>query len=66
MIDFCINAYNNKQKELIYKAYVTEALRGMCKMNVSYIDLINTQKEPEEERSAEEIKTSIKDGLNNL
>ena len=44
-------------QETTYRIYVTEALRGLANMNVSYIELIKPA--AVETRSSEEIVTSI-------
>lgn len=64
MLDFCVNEYNKKQEELVYKIYITDSIRAYLDIDVRFYDLIS--REPKEERSADEIINSLKDGLSNL
>lgn len=58
-----VNArYENNQRDLAYRFYVTDALKIIGGLNVHYSDFFK----PEEKRSADEIINKIKDGLNKI
>lgn len=67
MIDHCISAFSEYEKEKTYCIYVTDSLQalvnssGRAVISSRWIDLITPKKV--ETRSAEEIKQSIIDGL---
>lgn len=58
---------HKESQKLLYQAYVTDALMAISQRNQAinkrYIDIIN-QASNEETRSAEDIKTDLKDRLN--
>lgn len=65
-----MNSYKERENEKLFKVYVTDAFNIMLGLGVRYRDVMldtkREQVEEKEERSAEEIKNSIKDGLNRL
>lgn len=73
MIDHCVSAFSKRQKEKIYKIYVTDALKTISEntaggqnraaMTKRWIDLIEP-KVITETRSAEEIISDFKSRLN--
>lgn len=62
MIDHCIAAFKKSQEEKLYRMYVTDALKEAHKLNIRYEDLLK----PPEVRTAEEIISNIKGGLERL
>ena len=76
MIEHCISAFSKRQEELVWKVYVTDALKVIATntaggetratMSKRWIDLIdvNAKDEPEETRSADEIISDFKARLN--
>ena len=71
VIDFCISSFKQRQKDLIYKIYVTDALKAIVfnsghmdksiELNKRFYELINPQKE--DTRTPEEIIAHIKKKL---
>ena len=67
MIEYCVSAFSQYQKELLYKVYVTDTLRhineavsridGGAYMSKRYYDIINPTQE--EELSGDEIAMDI-------
>ena len=65
MIDHCIKLYTIAQRQEIYKIYVSDALRiiaentakfaGGSYIKKRYIDLIESKKQKEDKRTAQEI-----------
>lgn len=72
VVEHCISAFNEKQKEETYRLYVAEILRGIGKQvgvsfSMSYTELIKSMKpQKEETRTADEIIGGIKDKLRRL
>lgn len=73
MIDYCVSAFSKRQKEKIYKTYLTDALKVIAEntaggnkrstMTKRWIDLV----EPpmvKETRSADDIISDFKNRLN--
>ena len=65
VIEYCIAAFNRLQEEKLYRIYVTDALKVIGGLNVRYCDLISASV-PREERSGEEIITSLSEKLNEI
>ena len=73
MIDHCVSAFSKKQKERLYKIYVTDALKLISEntfggnkraaMSKRWIDIVEA-KVIKETRSAEEIISDFKSRLN--
>lgn len=67
VVEHCISAFNEKQKEETYRLYVTEILRGIGKQvgvsfSMSYTELIESMKpQKEETRTADEVIDDIKE-----
>lgn len=59
LTEYVADAYTQDEKEMIYRVYVTEAIKHYLHMNMGYWELINGKNDEEEERSAEEIKLSF-------
>lgn len=75
MIDHCISLFKKRQQELLYKVYITDALKaisentsrkdgGVC-MQKRYADMINEfyEKAPAEEKTAEGVIEKIRSKL---
>ena len=58
MIDHCVSAFNCRQEEKLYRAYVTDALGIIVGANERWINQIAIEKE--HPKSAEEIKNDIR------
>lgn len=56
--------YKEKQRELAYRIYVTDALKAFGGLNRRYYDVIDVK--PQETRTAEEIKDNIRHKLTAL
>ena len=56
--------YNEKQRELAYRIYVTDALKAFGGLNRRYYDVIDVK--PQETRTAEEITDNIRHKLTAL
>lgn len=78
MVDHCVAAFQNKQKDRLYQIYITDALKAIAENTANlaggkspqlrYIEVIddmeNTDKKPE--KTAEEIIDNMKNKLANL
>lgn len=62
---YVISRFRESEREEAYRIYVTKGIEILARMNIPYTDLIKPQ-EQKEERSSEEIISSIKQGLNAL
>lgn len=54
--------YNENQRELAYRIYVTDSLKSYLGLNIRYADIFS----PEETRTAEEVIDGVKDKLRQL
>lgn len=73
MIDHCVSAFSKKQKEKVYKTYLTDALKVIAEntaggnqrqtMTKRWIDLVEPPK-IKDTRSADEIISDFKNRLN--
>lgn len=54
--------YNENQRELAYRIYITDSLKAYLGLNIRYADLFT----PEETRTAEEVIDGVKDKLRQL
>lgn len=73
-MDHCISLFTKKKEELLYKIYVTDALKaisentsrkgGVC-MQKRFADMVNThhEKAPAEEKTAEGVIENIRSKL---
>ena len=73
MTDYCIASIRKYQKEMEYRAYITDMMRLILQSQQTqpldiprYIDLVEPQKETQPERTADEIISSISDKLAKL
>lgn len=64
LTEYVADAYTQDEKEMIYRVYVTEAIKNYLHLGMGYWELINGKSDEEEERSAEEIKLSFINRLN--
>lgn len=54
--------YNENQRELAYRIYITDSLKFYLGLNIRYADIFA----PEETRTAEEVIDGVKDKLRQL
>lgn len=76
MIDHCVGFFQRKQEEKKYRIYITDALKvltentakifGGATMKMRYAELIDTEPQKEEKRTADEVVDSIKEKLEKL
>ena len=71
MVEYCAAKYVERQRDLLYRMYITDAIKARYDLNVRYYDLAfpdlqQEETEEEAERKAEEIKNRIKNGVNRL
>ena len=59
---YVLARFDQESKDRAYRFYVTDALKGAFGLNARYADIYK----PEETRTADEIKNSIKEKLRNL
>ena len=65
LTEYVADAYTQDEKEMIYRVYITEAIKHRMGLNMGYWELINGESNvKEDERSAEEIKLSFINRLN--
>ena len=57
IINHCLNHHNLYLRDLIFRSYVTDCLKAICKAYDSprYVDMINIKQGKEETRTPEEI-----------
>lgn len=53
----------NESRDLAYRIYITEGIKALANINMSYTDLIARSKKVKENRTPEEIIGNIKNGL---
>lgn len=64
LVEYVAAMYVEYEKDMIYRVYITEAIKNYMRLNMGYWELINKRNEKEETRSAEEIKQSFMERLN--
>ena len=57
---------DEKENELVYRIFLTDALRSLAGFNSRYVDFIDLGEREKETRSPEEIIASISDKISNL
>lgn len=64
VIESCISALNSKHEEMMFRVYVTDALRALCRSNgARYFDLISRKADT---RQDAEVVNDIKDKMRGL
>lgn len=76
MIDHCVGFFQRRQEEKQYRIYITDALKvltentakmfGGATIKMRYAELIDTEPQKEETRTADEVVDSIKEKLEKL
>ena len=55
-----------ESRDLAYRIYITEGIKALANINMSYTDLIARSKKVKENRTPEEIIGNIKNGLSKI
>lgn len=58
-MNYLIALYQKEQEEMLYKVYVTETLKILSGVTVSYTDLLEHRKKPKDNRSGSEIAADV-------
>lgn len=58
-MNFLTALFNNEQEELLYRIYVTENLKALSGMKVSYTDFLEHRMKPKDKRSGAEIAADV-------